>query len=67
VLVLEVYILGWKGSQDGAVILVVDTYMNKHFINRMGIITKDVWWGSWACSRNSSMRCTSGGWRTSSS
>jgi hypothetical protein len=41
---LWLVILGWTDSLDAAMILVVDTYKNEQFINRMRIITTEVWW-----------------------
>jgi hypothetical protein len=39
-----VFIQGWKDSLDDAMILVVDKYKNEQFINRMRLITTEVWW-----------------------
>ena len=41
---IRLVILGWTDSLDDAMILVVDTYKNEQFINRMRIITTEVWW-----------------------
>ena len=41
---LWLVILGWKDSLDVAMILVVDTYKNEQFFNRMRLITTEVWW-----------------------
>ena len=41
---LWLVILGWKDSPDDAMILVVDTYKNEQFFNRMRLITTEVWW-----------------------